>query len=487
VSEANAAEPLETRDALTAALLFLGLAAIFAMARSRWLDDWDSVNFALALDSFDLLKHQPHPPGYPVYVATGKLIHLVVAGHAAALTLVSSLSGAAVAAMVFLLLRRFVDWAVALVAAVVMALSPLYWLQSGLALTDMFAMVFVVAFLLVEDHATTTSRGDRLRLIACGVIAGLSLGARPHITLLIVAYWCVRALWSGPVSWTHVPTAVLSFVAGTLAWLVPAALATGGFDTYVSACLAQFQYRLDKPAVSVLGGPLSLSYLGTRAAGLIGWLGQTFAPMHITKSRQAAFGLLVLAPYVYFAWRSPARLVARPYLIASAIYLLMLFLLLPTQHQRYFLPFTLIVAFAAAGLLVLFRRPVVRAVAMAVLVALSVVPSFHLIGGLAKPPPPVAAIAWIKETHPNAIVLGESLSRHLNFYWPEADARPQPGTEAECAAFAKDVAAGRPVLATRAEICGAQGRQVAAFRRDRRIHDKHHQITLFAFGSPPIR
>ncbi len=375
MSEENAAKPLETRDALTAALLFLGLAAIFAMTRSRWLDDWDSVNFALALDSFDLLKHQPHPPGFPVYVAAGKLVHFVVAGHAAALTLVSSLSGAAVAAMVFVLLRRFVDWAVALVAAVAMALSPLFWLQSGLALTDMFAMLFVVAFLLVEDHPTTAPPGDRSRLIACGVIAGLSLGARPHVTLLIVAYWCVRTLWSGSFSWRHLPTAVLSFLAGVLAWLVPAALATGGFETYFSACLAQFQYRLDRPAVSVLGGPLSLSYLATRAAALLGWLGQNFAPAHITNSRQAALGLFVLAPYVYFAWRSPAKPVARPYLIASGLYLLMLFLLLPTQHQRYFLPFTLIVAFAVTGVLVLFRRPVVRAVAMAALVALSVVPS----------------------------------------------------------------------------------------------------------------
>jgi hypothetical protein len=201
VSEGSAAKPRNTRDALTAALLFLVLATIFALTRSHWLDDWDSVNFALALDNFDLPTHQPHPPGYPVYVAAGKLIHLVIADNAAALTLVSSLSGAAVAAMVFLLLRRSVDWAIALVAAIAMALSPLFWLQSGLALTDMFAMLFVVAFLLVEAYPARTEEGDRARRIACGVIAGLSLGARPHVTLLIVAYWCIRALWSGAFSW----------------------------------------------------------------------------------------------------------------------------------------------------------------------------------------------------------------------------------------------------------------------------------------------
>jgi hypothetical protein len=39
-----------------------------------------------------------------------------------------------------------------LVATLIMALSPLFWLQSGLALTDMFGMVFVVGFLLVEGQ-----------------------------------------------------------------------------------------------------------------------------------------------------------------------------------------------------------------------------------------------------------------------------------------------------------------------------------------------
>jgi hypothetical protein len=126
------------------------------------------------------------------------------------LTLVLSLSGAAVAAMFSLLLRRSVDWAVVLVATIAMALSPPFRLQSGLALTDMFAILFVVAFLLVEGYPARTPQGDRLRRIACGVIAGLSLGARPHVTLLIVAYWCVRGLWgSRSFNWTHLLTAAV--------------------------------------------------------------------------------------------------------------------------------------------------------------------------------------------------------------------------------------------------------------------------------------
>jgi 4-amino-4-deoxy-L-arabinose transferase-like glycosyltransferase len=169
---------LSSRDVLAASLLFAGLATLFAFTRSHWLDDWDSVNFALGLDDFDVLRHQPHPPGYPIYIAAGKLIYRVIADHAAALTLVSALAGAAIASMFYLLDRRQNDWQMALCATLIMALSPLYWLQSGLALTDMFGMVSVLAFLLVEGTTPATPRGQFIRRIACGLIAGLSLGAR---------------------------------------------------------------------------------------------------------------------------------------------------------------------------------------------------------------------------------------------------------------------------------------------------------------------
>lgn len=311
---------LSARDALTAALLFLGLAALFAVTRSHWLDDWDSVNFAFGLDDFDVTKHWPHPPGYPVYIAAGKLVYRVIADHAGALTLVSALSGAAVASMFYLLERRNSDRPVALCATLIMALSPLFWLQSGLALTDMFGMVFVVAFLLVEGVPTTTPRGALLRRVACGLIAGLSVGARPHITLLIVLYWCFRA--HSPFAERHFLTAVLAFAVGIAAWLIPACSATGGPQIYWTATVGQFEWRLDRPGVSVLGAPITGDYLLARILMLIGSIGQAFAPMHLTEehiARRGALGLLIIVPYVFFAWRGASKDVARPYLIASAL------------------------------------------------------------------------------------------------------------------------------------------------------------------------
>ncbi len=499
MSDASAAKALPTvvqarltrfglfsiQDAVTAAVLFVSLASLFALTRSRWLDDFDSVNFALALPDFDVTQHQPHPPGYPIYVAAGKLVHLVIGDHAAALTLVSSLAGAAVAAMFYILARRQLNWPLALAATVIMALSPLFWLQSGLALTDMFGMIFVLAFLLVEGASPQTQQGDLVRRSVSGLITGLSLGARPHMTLLIVAYWCVDALFSRSTTRMHFLTAAVSFSVGVAVWLLPASLATGGLETYLSACLSQFEWRLHKPAVSVLGGPISGSYLITRASGLIGWLGQTFAPVHISLNhpgRGAALGLAVLMPYTFFAWRSAAQAVARPYILASAVYLLMLFILLPIQHQRYFLPFCLIVGWSVAGVLTLFKKPVVRAVALVALSAVTIVPSIVLVRGLAEVPPPVAAIEWIKSSRPAAIFYAGELSRHATFYWPEGDTRPVPKTQAECDGFRKDVASNRLLISTIPELCGFDGKKLLSFRRDARVHDKNHLVSIFAFG-----
>jgi hypothetical protein len=223
----------------------------------------------------------------------------------------------------------------------------------------------------------------------------------------------------------------------------------------------------------------------SRAAALIGSLGQAFAPMHVTASnigRRAGIGLLVIALYVVFAWRSPSKDVARPYMFASGVYLLMLFILLPTRHLRYFLPFTLIVGWAVSGYLAMFSRPLVRAAALVALIAVTVLPSFFLVGGLAKVSPPVAALQWVKASRTAAILYSDSLRRHAAFYWRDGESRSEPKTEADCDRFRKSLVSGRPVLATNPELCGIAGTKVTSFKRDARIHDKHSRIPIFEFG-----
>ena len=93
----------------------------------------------------------------------------------------------------------------------------------------------------------------------------------------------------------------------------------------------------------------------------------------------------------------------------------MLFIMLPVRHLRYLLPLSLVIGWSVSGYLALFRRPVVRAFALVVLAAVTVLPSFFLVGALSKVPPPVAGLDWVKANRPTAILYSGSLRRHAAF------------------------------------------------------------------------
>ena len=56
----------------------LAVAALFVCAHLAWLprhlEDIDSINFALGLRHYDVAAHQPHPPGYPVFIALARAV-----------------------------------------------------------------------------------------------------------------------------------------------------------------------------------------------------------------------------------------------------------------------------------------------------------------------------------------------------------------------------------------------------------------------------
>ena len=64
----------------TSLLVSLLLLCIFSRVFSSiyYIEDIDSLRFALSIKEFDILKLQPHFPGYPVFCFLIKIIHLVI-------------------------------------------------------------------------------------------------------------------------------------------------------------------------------------------------------------------------------------------------------------------------------------------------------------------------------------------------------------------------------------------------------------------------
>jgi hypothetical protein len=224
------------------------------------LEDIDSINFALGLRHFDVANHQPHPPGYPVYIALGRVSLTVIRAlapsldtaraEAIALALWSAIGGgvALLAAWAFFAeVGRYRDrsrgvsaffkvggisfWATTLLAA-----SPLFWISGMRPLSDMPGLAMAMA----AQALALRGSSDRRLLVWAALLAGVAAGFRVQtacltLPMLAFAMWSQR---SAGVVWLATRPA-LALIVGGLAWAVPLIVSSGGIDAYLRALGSQ--------------------------------------------------------------------------------------------------------------------------------------------------------------------------------------------------------------------------------------------------------
>ena len=104
--------------------------------RARMLYNWDAVQFALALGEYDVVKHQPHPPGlHPVRRRWAALVNGWLGDAAAAYVALAVAFSGLTTFVVYLLARAMYDRPTALAAATLLAVSPLFWFYGSVGLT----------------------------------------------------------------------------------------------------------------------------------------------------------------------------------------------------------------------------------------------------------------------------------------------------------------------------------------------------------------
>ena len=316
------------------ALLLIFLAAHLALL-PKTLEDLDSVNFAMGVREFDVARHQPHPPGYPVYIALGKISTgvLRVAGIDAAaprgLAIWSAVAGAAALPAVFLFFRRLEGrdglawWATVIVGA-----SPLFWFSAHRPLSDMagFAGAMWALALLAGPGA------GREPLIGA-FIGGLAIGIRLQpaaLTIPMLVFAAVRRRDARAAA-----SMVGAFTLGVIAWVAPLIVASGGPSAYAQALGAQagedfsgvvmlWTHRQVRVAIHAV--------VNTFVWPWDWWLG-------------AAVCVLAAAGALRLAWRAPRVLAMLLALFGP--YAVFHLLFHETETTRYALPLLPVVAYAA--------------------------------------------------------------------------------------------------------------------------------------------
>lgn len=198
------------------------------------LEDLDSINFALGLRTFDVAQHQPHPPGYPVFILLGRFADVVVSSEVTALSLVSALAGTLAVVGAAALLRRLSPeshdgWRTT-VGLAFTATAPLFWVTAARPLSDMTGLASsLVAQVLTLRASTPTG------LAVAAFAAAAAVGVRSQVVwltapLLLFAWWRMRERRS-----RAAVLAAAGYGLGVLVWGVPLLALSGGVSGYLQA------------------------------------------------------------------------------------------------------------------------------------------------------------------------------------------------------------------------------------------------------------
>lgn len=222
--------PFDARIDRLLLVLAVGLSRL--AFRSHFLYDIDSVNFALALQRFDTSVHQPHPPGYYLYVYLGRAVNLMCGDANASFVAISIVASCGAVAVIHLLTTEWFGRRPALFAGVMFVLSPLAWFHGTVALTYMVETFFSA---LIGYLCWRVVCGRKVLIVFAACLLGLAAGFRPSSVLFLTPIVLV-ALASVPKKLAAVSLAL--FVCTVSAWFFPMVHDSGGLQKYVSALVS---------------------------------------------------------------------------------------------------------------------------------------------------------------------------------------------------------------------------------------------------------
>jgi hypothetical protein len=299
-------DPLTRHQRAVVALVALFCAAtrFLAMARSLW--DWDEALFTMAMRDYDVTLHHPHPPGFPVYIAMGRLMRLIVSDDFRALQAVNLVAAVLVFPAMFLFARELrLRFGTSVAAGVLFAFFPNVWFFGGGAFSDIPSIVlvlFAAAFLL------RGIRDPKAYFLGTFLLA-LAIGIRPQNLLvgLVPGILATRRR-----RWWEVLVALLIGVTIVGAAFGGAIQATGSLDEYVRMVREHGDYiaRVDsfrsdaRPPLWRIFDRFFIKQYQSSVLSIIASLFVAFSVAGAIRERNRSLLLnaLTFIPFAFFAW-----------------------------------------------------------------------------------------------------------------------------------------------------------------------------------------
>jgi hypothetical protein len=293
-----------SRPKLELLLLAAAVAVSRFAFRSHDLYDLDSVNFALAIGRFDPRVHQPHPPGYFLYICLGRLLNYLVHDANLALVLLSIVASIATVILIYLLAMEWFGPRAATFAGLLFLFSPLAWFHGTVALTY---SVEAAASAFMGFLCWRIDRGRSSFILPTAIVLGISAGIRPS-SILFLGPLFLFSLRRATLKRQMLGIAALGVTIG--AWFLPMIRASGGFAAYFGALLSLWRMVPSRdtvfnssPATSMArAAVIVFIYFLCFGAASLAPLGASFSTVPADKSKKLFTAVWIVPALCFFTF-----------------------------------------------------------------------------------------------------------------------------------------------------------------------------------------
>ena len=400
-----------------------------AAVRARSLTTFDTGLHANGLVRYDIPSGQPHPPGYPLTSAAGRLVDAALHDPVASMVWLSILWTGLTAFLLWRFGERLGGRGAGVAASLLFIASPLALFNGAVGLTyaaDAFTSTWAAwaAWRAGEDPS-------RRRLLALGLVLAIAVGVRPSALFFLapLGLWPALRAASASMAARRIGWVAAAAAPACLAWLLPMLAVGGGAQAVLSANRVQSRTVVFPDTVFTDGWGVVGEHAGhlvrharpelvalafVAAAALAGLaLAGTRAARKLARQGRARVAFLAL-------WALPALLFYLLLYVGWPVY--------PSGYLMVVLP-ALLLAVAAPTVRLLAQVPPPRRRAAAVAAAiLLLVPAAMLPGAWRDATQPIRAAddwaaSWqgLEDAFPpgtTAIVMTESW-QHVKLHHPE--------------------------------------------------------------------
>ncbi|MGA6994418.1 MAG: DUF2723 domain-containing protein, partial [Candidatus Deferrimicrobiaceae bacterium] len=240
---------------------------------SDWLYSWDSVDFALALETYSVPAHQPHPPGYFLYVMLGRVFRFFTNDANDIFVSISIAFSAFAIVALYYLGKDLHGRSTGVLAAAIGITSPNLWFHGEVALTYAAEAFFstLIAFLCWRMRS-----GKRSCLWLSALAVGVAGGFRQNTPVFLFPLWIYAAK---DLPLRKIVLSLVLMALTSLFWFLPMMRMTGGWDAYYGAFRELWTYNTGNFTVFGNGWPALKLYSATLLLFILYGLGFGVFPM----------------------------------------------------------------------------------------------------------------------------------------------------------------------------------------------------------------